>query len=154
MPIDRSLIGTEIEPFSFPVERGKIREFATAILDERPEYLDDPNPPAPLTFTRTMNLWSNNFIDHVLGGGADVERVLQGGQEFEYLKPVLAGDTLTVHAKLAEVYTKEGQRGGLLTFMIYEYTFVNQDGDVAIKSRNMTIETSRPAVGAEAGAES
>src|SRR5262249_59815434 len=39
--IDRSLIGKEYPPYAVTVERGKIKEFARAIGDANPLYLDD-----------------------------------------------------------------------------------------------------------------
>src|SRR2546429_818161 len=43
MPIqvDRSVVGKEYPPFPVTVERGKIKEFARAIGDLNPFYLDD-----------------------------------------------------------------------------------------------------------------
>ena len=40
--VDKSAVGTTDEPFTMPVERGKIREFARATMSSAPEYLDDP----------------------------------------------------------------------------------------------------------------
>jgi N-terminal half of MaoC dehydratase len=145
MTFDESAIGREIEPFEFPVERGKIRELATAILDDNPVYFEAEDPPAPLTFTRTMNLWSDNYVQHVMGLGVDLHRMLHGGQDYEYLGPVRAGDVLTVRGRLAETYTKEGKRGGVLRFIVHELTFTNQAGEEVIRTRNVTIETSQAA---------
>jgi hypothetical protein len=39
------------------IERGKIREFATATGAARPAYLDDPKAPVPLTFLATVVFW-------------------------------------------------------------------------------------------------
>jgi len=43
MPIDinRSAVGKEYPPYPVTVERGKIKEFARAIGDANPFYLDD-----------------------------------------------------------------------------------------------------------------
>ena len=48
--VDKSIVGTEMGGGSMVVERGKIMEFARAILDENPVYFEE-NAPAPLTFT-------------------------------------------------------------------------------------------------------
>jgi acyl dehydratase len=141
--LDTSLVGTEVEPFQFPVERGQIRSFCRAIFEDSPTFLDAERPPAPPTFTRAMNLWSENFVDHYFSIGIDVERVLHGEQRFQYHGLVHAGDTLTVKPKLAEMFTKEGRRGGLLTFVVHEFVFTNQHGRDVVRTRNVTIQASK-----------
>ena len=54
--------------------------------------------------------------------------VVHGGQEFEYLGPVKVGDTLTGRTRVADAYEKEGKRGGVMSFYVFETTFANQDG--------------------------
>ena len=44
--VDKSIVGTEMGGGSMVVERGKIMEFARAILDENPVYFEE-NAPAP-----------------------------------------------------------------------------------------------------------
>jgi hypothetical protein len=41
-----------------PIERGKIREYATATGAARPAYLDDPKAPVPPTFLATVVFWT------------------------------------------------------------------------------------------------
>jgi len=41
-----------------PIERGKIREYATATAAARPAYLDDPKAPVPPTFLATVVFWT------------------------------------------------------------------------------------------------
>ena len=67
----------------------------------------------------------------------DMRRILHGEQEFELLKPILVGDMLTGTAKVADVYEKEGGRGGKMTFMVTEIEYKNQKGEkVAIARSN------------------
>jgi hypothetical protein len=59
------LVGKEFSPFVMPIEQGKIREFANAIGDDNPIYLDPAyarksefgNILAPPTFTATKAFW-------------------------------------------------------------------------------------------------
>ena len=52
---------------------------------------------------------------HFLGlMGIDLARVLHGEQEFDYLAPAWAGDTLTFAVRIADIYDK---RGGALEFV-------------------------------------
>jgi hypothetical protein len=56
--VDKSAVGATDEPFTMPVERGKIREFARATMSSAPEYSDDPVAPIPPTFLTTVSFWS------------------------------------------------------------------------------------------------
>jgi hypothetical protein len=142
---DRSIIGTELGTTVIPVERGKIREFANAILDDDPRYLEDPEPPAPPTFTMTTAFWPRQADAPVPNLGLNYARVLHGEQEYEYLVPVKAGDVLTAHAKISDVYEKEGKRGGTMTFVVFETTYKNQRGEDAVIARQVIVETSKAA---------
>ena len=143
--------GKVYPPFEFPIERGKIREFALASRDDNPVYSDPEyagaSPTggilAPPLFSRIL-LYEGIQVHHDLG--FDWRNVLLGGLEFEYLKPVRAGDTLTGHMRVADLYQKEGRRGGTMTFAVIEITYTNQRGERALVSRRTLIETQpRPA---------
>ena len=139
---DKSLIGTEMGTVSFPVERGKVREFANAILDDNPIYQEE-RPPAPLTFSMTQSFWPREGGD-LSKVNINYAMVVHGGQEFEYLGPVHAGDTLTGRSRIADVYEKEGKRGGTMNFWVFETTFANQKGEDVLISRNVLIERGAP----------
>jgi hydroxyacyl-ACP dehydratase HTD2-like protein with hotdog domain len=145
--VDRSSIGASLGIVTFPVERGKVREFAAAIMDDNPAYQDEKGAPIPPTFTMTQQLWPTTFDGAPPDLSLDFSMVLHGEQEFEYLAPVNAGDVLTGETKIADVYTKEGKRGGTLTFVILETRYANQDGREVIVARNTIIETSQAATG-------
>jgi acyl dehydratase len=71
----------------------------------------------------------------------DLKRVLHGEQEFEYLKPIYAGDVLTAVTKVADIYEKTGSRGGKMTFVVMDTEFTNQKGEKVAISRGVTVET-------------
>lgn len=147
--MDRDALGKTGVPMRMRVEHGKIREFAHAIKDDNPMYFDEEYARAeaggilaPPTFTVALAFWDD-------GGGrrpidVDLRRLLHGGQEFEFVRPIRAGDVLTAQARVADVYTKPGKRGGEMTFAVIETEFKNQDGDVVLYSRSTLIETSKP----------
>ena len=139
---DKSLIGTDLGTVTFPVERGKVREFANAILDDNPVYQEE-GPPAPLTFSMAQAFWPREAGD-LSKININYAMVVHGGQEFEYLAPVRAGDTLTGRSRVADAYEKEGKRGGTMSFYVFETTFANQDGDDVLISRNVLIERGAP----------
>ena len=139
---DKSIIGTDLGTVTFPVERGKVREFANAILEDNPAY-QDPQAPAPLTFSMTRSFWPNEGGD-MSKLNINFAMVVHGGQEFDYLGPVKVGDTLTGRTVVSDVYEKEGKRGGVMSFYVFETTFANQDGVDVLKSRNVIIERGAP----------
>lgn len=141
---DTSIIGADLGSTTFPVERGKIREFANAILDDNPAYQGE-DPVAPPTFTMTTAFWPRSSDTPLPDLGLNYARVLHGEQEFEYLLPIVPGDTLTGRTKISDVYTKEGKRGGTMTFVVSETTFTNQRGEAAVIARQVLVETSKAA---------
>lgn len=146
--VDKSIIGTEMGGSSMDVERGKIMEFARAILDDNPIYFE-ADAPAPPTYTMAISHWPAPT-----GGGQgaqfatlglDLLRVLHAGQEFEYLGEVRAGDTLASRSKVVDIYEKEGKRGGTMLFIKSETTFTNQRGEDVLKSTMTLVQTSKAA---------
>ena len=144
----KDLIGKELPSFEMPVERGKIREFANAIGDDNPIY-HDPSCAAqsefggvlaPPTFAATKAFWRNAQVISDLTG-LDPRFRLHGEEEFEYLKPVVAGDVLTSRVKISDAYEKPGKRGGKMTFVVVEYAFSNQKGEKVLVTRTTSIHT-------------
>lgn len=54
---DADAVGVEGVPFVLDVERGKIREFATATGSSNPDYLEREAPVSPPTFLTTTLHW-------------------------------------------------------------------------------------------------
>lgn len=139
-------VGKTGPSFEWVVERGKIAEFARACLNERESY-SAPDAIASPTFPQTTSFWARR------GGGGrprlrrpfDPRRLLHGEQEFEYVRPLRAGDVLTGRTTLKDYYEKEGKRGGVMRFAVFETTYRDQGGEVVAYSRSTTIETARPA---------
>jgi acyl dehydratase len=71
----------------------------------------------------------------------DYRRLLHGEQEFEYVKPIRPGDTLSFRSRTKDVFEKDGKRGGKMLFVIGETEFTNQRGEVVAYMRNTAIET-------------
>ena len=60
----------------------------------------------------------------------DLRRVLHGGQEYMFHgPPPRAGQELTVQTRVAEIYEKEGKRGGTMTFVVTVTEFRDEDGN-------------------------
>jgi len=138
----KALIGVEGSPTVFEVETGAIKMFAEAIDDPNPLWQDEEYakktkyggiiaPPVFLCSPRAG-----------IGKGVQMKspffRVLAGGDELEYLKPIKPGDTITAVGKIAEYNEREGKRGKML-FTIIETTFKNQHDEVVVIGRSTYI---------------
>lgn len=145
---DPSQVGLALDEVTFPVERGKVREFARSLHDEDPIYVDDAAAraaghdaiPAPLTFAMTAFHWRERdaAIEDL---GFDFKRLLHGGTTWEYLRPVAVGDELTMRRKVAAVDEREGKRGGTMTFVTIEGEITNADGELVMRQIDTLIQT-------------
>ena len=138
--VDKSLIGVWGPESTMRVELGKIREFAKAVKDPNPAYAED-EPIAPPTFLMTMAHWIGDLSKTRSAVKLDYRRLLHGEQDFEYVRPIRAGDVLSFRSRTKEVFEKAGKRGGTMTFIIGETEFRNQRGEVVAYTRNTAIET-------------
>jgi hypothetical protein len=133
-----SLIGRSAPEFRFEVERSKVREFARAVYDE---HAGEELPPVPPTFPMyAMAAFEPDFLFRVLG--LNRKRVLNGGQEYEYVRPLRIGDRLICRARVIEDYQKTGRRGGRMRFVVIEIEMRDEaSGDLVLVSRSTAIET-------------
>ncbi len=140
--IIRELLGVWGSPSTMKVEFGKIREFAKAVKDDNPLYRDEARCIAPPTFLMTIAHWVGDLGATRSAVKLDYSKLLHGEQEFEYLKPIRPGDTLTFRSRTKDVYEKAGKRGGKMLFVIGETEFRNQRDEVVAYMRNTAIEVS------------
>lgn len=152
MTIDKSIIGKTGNPFTMPIEWSKVREFARAIRDPNPIWFDPElakkecgGIPVPPTFLQVAAFWQDG--GSIPMANFDLRRILHGEQEFELFKPILVGDVLTGKAKVADVYEREGGRGGKMTFMVTEIEYTNQKGEKVAVARSTLIETGQAVAG-------
>lgn len=123
MPLNREFIGRSF-PGSAPYEvaREKIRDFALAIGDPNPAYLDReaaqalgyPDVIAPPTFLTLLGFRfaaDGPVADPDLG--LDYSRVVHGEQRFVHARPVHAGDVVTVTQRVLDI--RDAGRNELLT---------------------------------------
>jgi len=146
---DKSAIGLKDEPFEMVVERGKVREFATATKSSNPVYQEDPEPVSPPTFLVTSTFWTPASMRP--GGSLfkkvnlDMRRVLDGGREFTFHgPPPKAGTKLIAQNRVEDIYEKEGKRGGTMTFVVTVQEFRDEQGDLVAEMRSTAIETGKP----------
>src|SRR5437660_7310806 len=113
---DKSKVGQSFSPFTFEVERGKIRELALAIGDDNPIYQSKeaaqaagyPDVPIYPTSPTTFAFWGNRqMVSQLSSLGINLMRVLHGEEEYEYLVPIYPADTLTGVMKLVDSKTSQ-----------------------------------------------
>lgn len=127
------LVGKEYEPFTFEVEKGRIRMFAHAIGETDPIYYDEAaardagyrSLPAPPTFPFTITMESRQPFLPIEELGVDITRSMHGEQSFTYHADICAGDVITGRQKIVDIFEK---KGGALLFIIVDTRLDNQDG--------------------------
>ena len=144
----KNLIGLELEPYTYSVEKGKIRELASAIGDLNPIYYDEETArnegfegiPVPLTFLQVIDLWGGySFQEKCEMLNLNPVKILHGEQGYQFLQPIYANDVLTVSGKVTDVKVKQGSSGGM-NLITLEFEYRNQHDESVALSRNLTIE--------------
>lgn len=153
-------IGKKGPPSIFDVEKEAIRRFADSVDDPNPLYWDEEYaqkskhgsiiaPPGFISapwFSGRPRKWGRRgetVPDETAGVRSAIVkagfgRILDGGIEYEFSKPVKAGDTITSQSAIADITVREG-RTGKMAFLTTETTYTNQDGEVVAKSRSTGI---------------
>lgn len=134
------LVGKVLLRYHMPVERGKIREFALATAAADPAY-QEPTAPVPPTFLATSMHWEPCDPPLATALGLELSRVLQGGQEYRFVGPLLrAGDAVHVAVSVESVTDKQRSRGGAMTVIVVLTRFTRPDGTLAAEGRATVIE--------------
>jgi len=142
--IDDTLIGRTFAPHSADVEVGRLRLFAKAIGETRPEYSDEAaaraaghrSLPAPPTYAACLLMEVPDPFHWFRELGIDLAHVLHGAQAFRYFTPVYAGDRLTFASRVEDVFRK---RRGALTFIIKATDISNQLGHRVAEVRSTIV---------------
>ena len=149
--VDQSAVGRTFTKVTAHVEPGRLRFFFDT-LDERNPVFRDPGaardagftaPPVPPTYLFCLEMMdAAEPFEFLTALGIDLARVLHGEQRFDYHAPVVVGDTLTFHPRVASVTDK---KGGAMTLVVVETKISNQSGvHVADTSRTIVVMNARP----------
>lgn len=150
------MIGQRLsEPLSATITAEAARRFALAADDLNPLYFDEGaaraagyrttlvppvflawslTPARPLTAVREDGLYRGEGKRVTL----NVKRVMFGGEEWEFLEPVYAGDTITSETRLKSLEEKSGSSGPFV-LQITETVYRNQDGQVVARAEGRSI---------------
>ncbi len=140
--LDKSLIGRESEPVVHDVEKGAIRRFAEALGDPNPIYVDEdvaraaghPALVAPPTFPAVLT--GNERFRHSLDLGT--RSLLHGEQQFEYGRPIVAGDRISVKTRVADVQERAGASGPM-DILVLEDEGRDAQGALVFKARSVLV---------------
>jgi hypothetical protein len=136
--VDPAHKGKVFPPYSYTVERGKVREFMLAIGDERTDSMGD-DLTLPPTFATVFAFWGGLNLEAALKEvGIEIWNVLHAEQEYEYLASIHIGDTVTGQLQIADIYTKGG-RSGQLEFVDLLLEYRNQHGALVLREKSSII---------------
>jgi len=115
MAIDTKFIGKTYPSFTYEVGKEKIKEYAKAIKNPDPHYMDDDFAKkskygtiiAPPTFAVVIGAYLIEpiFFDKELS--LNLMMLVHGEQEFEFYDVIKSGDIITTSAKIADIKNKE-----------------------------------------------
>ena len=142
--IDKKWIGHQLPPSELLIERGRLQFFARSIGETDPMYTDlaaaraagYPDLPAPPTFVFAAELESGAVTSLLETLELPIQKILHGEQGFTYLKPVCAGERVTVRSKIADIYEK---KGGALEFVLKSSEVRNSSGELVAELRSLLV---------------
>lgn len=150
-PEAKAMIGKQVGLQTGIVYPKEAQRFAAAVGDLNPLYFDDETARAqgyrgviaPPMFLPQI-LQGVTRLDAVredgvpLEGGSDIplraERLMAGGEEYEFLAPIYPGDSITAQTHIQNIEEKSG-RSGRFVLITRETQYTNQDGTVVAKGR-------------------
>jgi acyl dehydratase len=127
-----------VTPVTYAVGREKVREYAHAVGETDPRYLD-PEAARAAGFADVVAppMFAAVYCGPAIGPaildpeiGIDYARLVHGAQEFTWGEPVVAGDEITTDAELEQ----SSERGGL-KFYVFRTTSTNQRGELVSEGR-------------------
>lgn len=134
--------GYEFPPYTFQVEKGRVRLFLKAIAENGELYTDEAAakkagyrstlvPPTMFGFGT-----SEDPFDFLEVCEMDLKGVLHGGQSIKHHQVVCVGDVLTEKKRVADYFEK---KGGAMAFAIVAIDFFNQEGELVCESQQTLI---------------
>ena len=133
------------------VEKGAIARFAEAVGDPNPLYWDEEfaaksrygsiiAPPGFFGWPQKRDAGLQNDLAVLVASlaAAGFGRILDGGIDWEFFKPVRAGDKLTIKTSIRNIMERSGKTGKAV-FLFRDISYSDQNGDVVATARQTTI---------------
>ncbi|MBI1957710.1 MAG: MaoC family dehydratase N-terminal domain-containing protein [Candidatus Rokubacteria bacterium] len=156
----KSWIGREVTyPAREELGRASIRYFALAVGDDNPLYTDDayaqaaghPSVIAPPTLVVETCQYAHRppgedgYIGHEWLLPVTGCRLIRAGNEYEFFRPVLPTDRVSVTWRLAEIVERPSSRGGTQLFVTSVATCVDQHGErLAVNRETIVLQPLDP----------
>lgn len=144
---NKAMIGKEFPPVTATIEAESIKAFARALGESEPLYLDDEAarkgpfgaivapPTYPIAFMAQAMMGAAGSFEDL---GLNFMTLVHGEQEFEWDRPLKAGETLTLTARIKDVYEKQG-RSGALDILVLETEATDPSGARVFASRQTLV---------------
>ncbi|MBN8221423.1 MAG: MaoC family dehydratase N-terminal domain-containing protein [Spirochaetes bacterium] len=136
--LSKDIVGRKMDPFTFTVERGKVKEFLQAIGEKNPIYWDIAaakaagysDTPIPLTFQTAFTFWGygDKFWTDIESFGIDTKRLLHMKEEYTYLEPIYPGTTVTCQVEVIDV------KVGKMNMVTFKNTYSDGKGKSFIEA--------------------
>ncbi len=139
-----SWIGKTDPPLTEEISRRDIRRYAVATDQRLEKYLngDEAPPMFHSTFFREIkrleHLEADGHVADTLLPPLPLKRVMAGGHETTFHRPIRPGDQLTATRRLSELTEKQGRTGPLI-FVIVETEITAADGETILTERYTRI---------------
>lgn len=142
-------IGEIIRSVRFPVEAGKVAEFARAMRDESLEFRSIEvakekgfdGIPAPLTFSAASAHYSSGDATELTKKlGLDLPRTVHGQHRWSYKRPVIAGDDLIGVTRLAQVESKPNRDGNETLQVTLDTEYKAQSGETVLVEQMVILQ--------------
>ena len=136
--IDEMEVGHTFSPLVFPIDEELIAKYVGTVGDQAPLHRDSSwarragyqGIVAPPTIAALYVLKAYRTDCLPPRGGVHL------GQRFKFHRPIVAGDVLTVQARVADKYVKKGKQ-----FLIIESTAQNERGEPVVWSESTSFWT-------------
>lgn len=132
MPVNTQAIGKAFPATVYAVGREKIREYANAVGETNPLYLDpaaaraegyrDVVAPPMFCVVYSSPAMAPAIFDPEVG--MNFAMMVHGGQRFEWGPVVVAGDEISTEATVKDITERDGKG-----FYVFESVSTNQDGE-------------------------
>jgi acyl dehydratase len=150
----KARIGEE-RTFASPDELGRaaIRYFALAIGDDNPLYLDEafarahghPSVIAPPTMICETNQFvpgsrgTDGLLTQMFELDVPGTRQIRGGNEYEFMRPVLPTDRVTITWRLEDIAGRTSSKGAEMLLVTAVATYSNQDGETLARNTETIV---------------
>ncbi len=151
---------------TFPIEATHILMFARAIGDDNPVYHDADKAKhtelggviAPPTFAAAAAQFNPDGMrprpgEKWFGSGKEPTGIegkppsagrLNAEQHFEYVRPLRPGDVLTAETRPGTTWERVSKRAGKLLFSDRITEYRDQNGELVVSVRSVSVTTERP----------